>query len=735
MYTVSATYNAILSDELHWYETQVKINDVAYSQSQIMEMSVNYRQFTEEYPVAGGCLSAELFLKMLTPSVQIPRMAKVEPFARITNGTLTSEWIPQGVFYIDTREQSQNDDNLPVMTLHCYDSMLKAEANYPETTHAWPCTDIDVVNEIATAMGVSVDARTTALMTHGYSISLPAGYTMRETLGYIAAMYAGNFVMSYDGELLLIGLNSLPPETNYLIDNAGFAITFGRGATEHTASGGVLSFDGDGSSLEEFTVDINPVQNLNGYDAPWPAGGGVNKLVYPYSDPNGPTRTGNNVTYSVNSDGSIKITTSDAASGNADYYLVGTNSSTYQDAHIASGTYIVSLSADGSFTGAIRFYVVEEGQNILGNARVGYPVTVTIDATKTYRLLIRTVTGATANATFYPMIRSSTVSSETWMPYSNICPISGWSGMNILRSGINLFDKTTATLGKCISGSGGITNRSGTDAFYSDYIPIHAEVGMKFRHTAPGVSGKTMRIVLYDNNKRWMRGEATPSAGGNTCAITISQSDVDAGAAYLRISAYSAGVYNYAMCTVGNDVVQNYTRYIGTIYPVSWQSEAGTVYGGTLDVNTGVLTVDRGIVTFDGSNDESWNFGLSSGIYRAYIAVADIDTSAGDTSVLNLLCNEFKAGSYSGRGENSVTGRNGIAQLNFFQNTYTTIDEWTAFLADSPATVVYPLAVPMTYQLTAQEVNTLAGINNISADTGDSHIAYSYGGEVTRILV
>lgn len=312
---------------------------------------------------------------------------------------------------------------------------------------------------------------------------------------------------------------------------------------------------------------------------------------------------------------------------------------------------------------------------------------------------------------------------------SNVRPISGWTGATILRAGVNLFNKTTATLGKSINGSGGITNRSGTDAFYSDFIPIYAEVGMRFRHTAPGVSAKTMRIVLYDKNKGYMRGEATPSAGGNTCAITISQSDVDAGAAYLRISAYSAGVYDYAMCTVGNDVAQEYSPYVGTVYAVTFPSEAGTVYGGTLNVTTGVLTVDRAFTTFDGSEDESWT--VASDSARKYIAVADIDTGTPDTEKLNgLQSNMFKAWSYSGGPASAtantpvITGRYNIAQINVFYNEYNTVENWKAYLSSNNLQVVYPLAVPITYQLTSQEVRTVLGSNNIWADIGDTAVVY-----------
>lgn len=227
MYNVSALWETLIADPAHYFETKVVIAGVTYQQSQIMEMSVNLRMFSEEQPGVGGCLSGELTLRMLTPATPVPRMAKIEPYVRVTNGAQTSEWIPQGKYFIDTRENSKNDDNLPVTVFHAFDAMLKAEGKFPDTTVAFPQTDIAVVNMIATELGVGIDDRTTALMTNAYQIGLPVGYSMREVLSNIAGMYAGNWYMSYDGELLMVAVNGIPPETNYLVDNSGDAITFG----------------------------------------------------------------------------------------------------------------------------------------------------------------------------------------------------------------------------------------------------------------------------------------------------------------------------------------------------------------------------------------------------------------------------------------------------------------------------------------------------------------------------
>lgn len=235
MYPTSSTWSTLIAQPGHYFETKVTINGTDYEKDQLISISANYTMFADNSPKVGGCLAGELSVSIIHPQENIPRMAQVEPYVRVVAGNQTSEWIPQGKFWIDTRETTDNDDGLPVLSLHCYDAMLKSEADYPNSTHSWPYSDINVVKEIAYAMGVQssisstdgIDPRTIALMDKGYTLGLPIGYSMREVLSQIAAMYAGNWICNYDGQLLLVAVNGIPPETNYLIDSQYDAITFG----------------------------------------------------------------------------------------------------------------------------------------------------------------------------------------------------------------------------------------------------------------------------------------------------------------------------------------------------------------------------------------------------------------------------------------------------------------------------------------------------------------------------
>ena len=201
--------------------------DGGYDETLLISMEADFQIFSDESPTVGNCVSSEINVEMIKPAAELPRQARLVPYVRLTDGRRYSEWIQKGVFYIDTRGKVEDGSSIEKIQIHGYDDMLKAEQDYPASTLAWPARDIDVVREIAAFIGVSVDPRTVAIINRGYRIQYPTGYSCRDVLGYIAAMYAGCFVMSDLGELRLVTIYGIPKETRYLIDAAGFAITFG----------------------------------------------------------------------------------------------------------------------------------------------------------------------------------------------------------------------------------------------------------------------------------------------------------------------------------------------------------------------------------------------------------------------------------------------------------------------------------------------------------------------------
>lgn len=222
MQTTSKLYQSLLHDANTIVETKAEIAGVEYGGDKLISCSTDFKMFSGNTVCVGSCCSAEVDLSILEPG-DIPRMAQIDLYRRLNNGTEVSEWLPAGVFYVDTRSIEED-----VLTLHGFDAMLKAEQTFllADDVGEWPRSCVVVVNEICARMGVTLDDRT--VLNPSYMVDYPNDYTMRELLGYIAGAHAGNWIMTPAGKLRLITLAETPPETTLLMDDYGDTICFGE---------------------------------------------------------------------------------------------------------------------------------------------------------------------------------------------------------------------------------------------------------------------------------------------------------------------------------------------------------------------------------------------------------------------------------------------------------------------------------------------------------------------------
>ena len=226
MQTTSELYKQILSDPRHYKEVKLDIAGVEYGWGNIESVSTSGGLFTT--PGIGNCASRQIDLSIL-PIEDIPRQAQIKVYVRVVLGEQMSEWLPKGVFFISTRKR---DKRTGYLSITGYDAMLKAESvwlNSDYDSENWPMSQQDVVDDIAYRMGVEVDPRT--ILTNSFPVDYPVDengdLTMREVLGYIAVSNAGNWIITDQGKLLLVKYGDIPAETHYLVEENGFAITFG----------------------------------------------------------------------------------------------------------------------------------------------------------------------------------------------------------------------------------------------------------------------------------------------------------------------------------------------------------------------------------------------------------------------------------------------------------------------------------------------------------------------------
>ena len=164
------------------------------------------------------------------------------------------------------------------------------------------------------------------------------------------------------------------------------------------------------------------------------------------------------------------------------------------------------------------------------------------------------------------------------------------------------------------------------------------------------------------------------------------------------------------------------------IINIDWTDEAGEVFGGTLDVLTGVLTVNNELITIDGVTKKmTGKWGDTS--YGTALFTTGIGTK---NNYVGSISNVFKysLGGYAKMPLYSFVGGSGTnSTVTFIFPPNMTVDDANAWLAEmnnngSPVIVINRLATPVTYQLTPQEVKTILGENNIFADTGDVSVEY-----------
>ena len=160
-----------------------------------------------------------------------------------------------------------------------------------------------------------------------------------------------------------------------------------------------------------------------------------------------------------------------------------------------------------------------------------------------------------------------------------------------------------------------------------------------------------------------------------------------------------------------------YVPYNGHAHSITFPSEAGTVYGGTLTLNqdgTGSLVVDK----------DSYSINSATGFYahpdgRWYKNSLPSDISSLNRNIFVANSRVYKAQTTSDLvlGAYMAYGSTGL-YLNKL-SADETLEQLDAMLSTNPLQIVYNKATPVTYTLAPGQVKTLLGVNNIWADTGD----------------
>ena len=276
---------------------------------------------------------------------------------------------------------------------------------------------------------------------------------------------------------------------------------------------------------------------------------------------------------------------------------------------------------------------------------------------------------------------------------SNIRPIIGWDECKVSVSGVNVWNEEWEV--GDIDAQGNPTS-STTLIRAKNFNPCKPNTTYKV--AIP--SGASMYMKYYDKDKNFI--SPTVSAGS-----TITTPSNCYYFKFVMGSAYGT-TYNNDISINYPSTDTSYHAYNGHTCTIDLD---GTRYGGTLDVVSGVLTVDMKTVDL---STLSWS---TTSLDRQIAILTDAKPAPNNNTKAKIFCDRYPTDTANALISKptevliAINDNKGVMCRTSDGNT-------------PQGQLVYELATPQTYQLTAQQVKSLLGVNNVWADTGETEVEY-----------
>ena len=464
--------------------------------------------------------------------------------------------------------------------------------------------------------------------------------------------------------------------------------TKGGADVTKTASGNPIEItDGANAPLVKCVTAIQGNQDLHGYDKPWVGGAGKNKWNEDYTGIN--ANTIKYISLYVG-DGTFTMSTNLPPKGNADnlFFLTGQASSgaSTTDNGVDSTKSRTITSTNGYVTVAYRLVNDDQSYNPAN-----------------YKTMVEY--GSTATA---------------YEPYSNICPISGYSSVGVNVAGKNLFDKdaTPYQSGKYIAS----TSVVGSEPTYtsSEYYNVYAvKVEPLTTYTYGLIKANSPCAALVDQNGIITSDVIWNDGGNDGTYHTVTTGSNDA---YLLLSVAISGTYKCddILQVEKNSTHTDYEPYAGRTYTISL---GDTYYSGQIDAVRGVLVADKAKYVYDGSNDEPW-YASSTFIGSMYIPSNDMTFKKLQSPFITNQAEYIERdGSYSfGKCKNDSNASSYSFSV-WLINT-ASVSDFRSYLAQNPLECLFELSTPIEIPLTPTVISSLMGNNTMWTDGESMEIEY-----------
>ena len=285
----------------------------------------------------------------------------------------------------------------------------------------------------------------------------------------------------------------------------------------------------------------------------------------------------------------------------------------------------------------------------------------------------------------------------------NVRPVVGWDSVNIWRSGKNLLNEQNLT--------NGVYKLDFTISSESDVILRFRSIKIYLPQGNYILSGNVPLNIArsftnYDNSQYITTGSNT-SVGVTAYQITMQLS----GFLYLSVRRYDNGAYEGVNLKLEpGSTATAYEPYRGETIAVALGQ---TVYGGTLDADTGTLTV-----TWKEADLSDPKFYPTGGNGIRFNNALDSDYADGEG-----LCSHGKIGkNITVSGNVAIGTQPGVSSV-YFSGILdilglASVEEYIEWAKTNEIKIVYKTKNPFTVQLSPCQVAAISGTNTLYADAG-----------------
>lgn len=315
----------------------------------------------------------------------------------------------------------------------------------------------------------------------------------------------------------------------------------------------------------------------------------------------------------------------------------------------------------------------------------------------------------------------------------NVRPISGYTDVTVTRAGKNIvllnftsFVNAGITYTRNADGSVTAVGTSTSGVAGKDMSYLYLPNGNYIINGGSAAIG--VRVNLY-NAEDVVLSRITSRGEDKPFVINDTVDHVGFACGYVTTDT-AVNETIYPMIRSADFTDATFEPYTADTYPIALPTAAGTVYGGSLEINedgTGTLTVDMAAVDL---GTLTWSRIVTSGDHwRFYVNKNDMASNA--TIIADRYVQVSPTAQYTGvQGiAMQIGGSNAILLVS--DEAYSTADEFKA--AMDGAIAVYTIAAPTTYILTADQVTTLLGDNTLWMDA-DGTIDLTYRADTEKYV-